>query len=145
MYMAIFSGGRWIRQQLAAAGPKFWTGQVNLPSPFSVEKQDSAWMLDLPGFSFLSFEGEQDGEDIKTLYKTRLGKADALLTEEEKSDVIEAAQEIFEHCIGIVGILDGLVLKQKSMERVPKFAAGFLTMLGLFLLYWVDAFGYLRS
>ena len=58
MYMAIFSGGRWIRSQLAGAQPEFWTSHTNA-GPALAEKTP----LGMPGFSFLSFDGDEDGED----------------------------------------------------------------------------------
>jgi len=81
MYMAIFSGGRWIRQQLADAGSDF-------------------------ELAFLSFEGDEDGEDIKKGFKIRLARAEMLLTPQERDEVVEEAQRLFEHCIALVHDLD---------------------------------------
>ncbi|TKA76709.1 hypothetical protein B0A55_03934 [Friedmanniomyces simplex] len=72
MYMAIFSGGRWIRQQLADAGPEF-------------------------ELAFLSFDGNEDGEDIKGVFKARLARAEGLLTPQERREVVEEAQRLFDH------------------------------------------------
>jgi len=97
MYMATFSGGRWIRQQLQDAGPGFWRVSETLRS----ETRDVT-----PGVSFLSFAGDKDGEDIKTAFKTQLAKADVLLTPEEKQEVVDEAKTIFENCIAMVEELD---------------------------------------
>jgi heme oxygenase len=113
MYMAIFSGGRWIRAQLASAEPEFWTSHTNA-GPALAEKTP----LGMPGFSFLSFDGDQDGEDIKVEYKRRLAEGEGLLTAEEREDVVEASRELFERCIAIVERLDGEVRKQEIRRRL---------------------------
>uniref|UniRef100_A0A093VGR6 Heme-binding protein HMX1 n=1 Tax=Talaromyces marneffei PM1 TaxID=1077442 RepID=A0A093VGR6_TALMA len=60
MYMALFNGGRWIRDQLVNAGPQFWLREES-------EKADS---LISPSFlSFWSFDGDEDGEDINALFE----------------------------------------------------------------------------
>ncbi|KAK4504708.1 hypothetical protein PRZ48_002670 [Zasmidium cellare] len=110
-YMAIFSGGRWIRQQLSNGGVDFWVGQPGGVLP----KND----LDVPGFSFLSFDGEQDGEDLKTLFKTRLADAELLLTMEEKQDVINVSQQLFDRCVLLVHELDQMVYRQKIRSWLP--------------------------
>jgi len=116
MYMAIFSGGRWIRQQLAGAGPEFWSGGVtNTEATGGDEKTAKAGT---PGFSFLSFPASsQDGEDIKAEYKTRLAEAERMLTPAEREDVIEAAKTLFEQCIELVLFLDTEVVKQELKKR----------------------------
>jgi heme oxygenase len=101
MYMAIFSGGRWVRQQLANAGVEFWTGD-NLMNVDSTMPQD----LDVSGFSFLSFDEEDDGEDLKALFKARLAEAETLLLPHERQDIIIAAQNTFRYCILQVRYLD---------------------------------------
>ena len=54
MYLAIFSGVRYIRHQLAKAGLEFWTGEFDV---VDFEKQ-SLMLLKMPDFSFLSLDGE---------------------------------------------------------------------------------------
>ncbi|KAK0284544.1 hypothetical protein LTR35_000846 [Friedmanniomyces endolithicus] len=81
MYMAIFSGGRWIRQQLAAAGPEC-------------------------ELSFLSFDGDEDGEDLKQDFKAGLARAEELLSPQERQEVVEEAQALFYRCIALVAVLD---------------------------------------
>jgi heme oxygenase len=88
MYLAIFSGGRWIRKQLRDAGEGFWMGEAPL--------------------SFWEFDGEQDGEDIKARFKEGFEEAVGLLTREEREDVIRQARKIFELCDKLVGELDKL-------------------------------------
>lgn len=141
MYMAIFSGGRWIRQQFAGAGKEFWTGE---PQTVPSEKNEKTEVQNLPGFSFLSFEGDQDGEDIKAEFKTRLAEAETMLTAEERQDVVQAAQELFEQCIGLVGELDRKVARQKVdlLALIALMLA--LLLVAMLGLYWFDNYGYLR-
>jgi heme oxygenase len=113
MYMAIFSGGRWIRSQRASAEPEFWTAHTNA-GPALAEKTP----LGMPGFSFLSFDGEQDGEDIKVEYKKRLAEGENLLSVEEREDITAASQELFERCIQIVKKLDVEVRKQHIKSQI---------------------------
>jgi len=113
MYMAIFSGGRWIRSQLASAEPEFWTAHTNA-GPALAEKTP----LGMPGFSFLSFDGDEDGEDIKVEYKKRLAEGEHLLSTEEREDITEASQELFERCIQIVKKLDVEVRKQHIRSQI---------------------------
>lgn len=113
MYMAIFSGGRWIRAQLASAQPEFWTSHTNA-GPAMAEKTP----LGMPGFSFLSFDGEQDGEDIKAEYKRRLVEGEDLLGKQEREDIVEASRELFEMCIKIVRKLDVEVRRREIVGRV---------------------------
>jgi len=113
MYMAIFSGGRWIRSQLASAEPEFWTSHTNA-GPALAEKTP----LGMPGFSFLSFDGDRDGEDIKVEYKKRLAEGEDLLSAQEREDITEASQELFERCIQIVKKLDVEVRRQHIMSQL---------------------------
>jgi heme oxygenase len=113
MYMAIFSGGRWIRSQLASAEPEFWTSHTNA-GPALAEKTP----LGMPGFSFLSFDGEEDGEDIKVEYKKQLAEGESLLTVQEREDIMEASQELFERCIAIVKKLDIEVRRQQIVSQL---------------------------
>lgn len=115
-YMAVFSGGRWIRQQLANAGPEFWTQQA---SALQIEKSEHSSLLEMPGFSFLSFDGDQDGEELKALFKTRLAEAEQILTEEEKLEVIDVAKELFDRCVLLVTELDRKVSKQHMLSWLP--------------------------
>ncbi|KAI5252003.1 hypothetical protein E4T42_03820 [Aureobasidium subglaciale] len=101
MYMAIFSGGRWIREQMTNSGPEFWG--VNHES----DKMEY-WVHGTlrPGFTLFCFSGARDGEDIKADFKTRLEEAEELLTAHERQDVVNEAQYIFEQCVAVVEDLD---------------------------------------
>jgi len=117
MYMATFSGGRWIRQQLGDAGADFWRIPPTLQSQLRKEKTT-------PGVSFLCFDGDRDGEDIKIDFKTRLAKADEMLTPEEKEEVIAEAKTIFTNCIGLVEALDEELGTAARVENVKQGSQG---------------------
>ncbi|KAK5136945.1 hypothetical protein LTR08_001452 [Meristemomyces frigidus] len=140
MYMAVFSGGRWIRMQFDGAGLEFWTGKTN---SILSEKQDGS--SSLPGYTFLSFPGAVDGEDIKKDFKSRLAETEALLTEEERDEVVEAAQELFDHCIQLVGELDKRVVRQQAGTLVPLAVILALVLAVMLGFYWSDNYGYLRA
>ena len=98
MYMALFNGGRWIRDQLLSAGSEFWqTSCLDQPQSPSV---------DFEYLSFWHFEGDTDGEDIKDEFKQRFQHAAAQLTSAERQDVMDEAVEIFKMCTKLVEWLD---------------------------------------
>ncbi|KAI6842297.1 hypothetical protein KC340_g5575 [Hortaea werneckii] len=138
MYMAIFSGGRWIRQQLAQAGPGFWTGTRH---DAIGEKSSETKKLEIPGFTFLSFDSEQDGEEMKAEFKSRLAETEVLLTDEERQEVIEAAQGLFDDCIGLVHELDIIVAKKKIAGIILPAVVLALLLALMSLLYWADRHG----
>lgn len=113
MYMAIFSGGRWVRQQLAQGGPTFWHAKP----PESGKSQFGSPNHPVPGFSLFYFEGERDGEDIKADFKAKLEHAEALLSEKERRDIVEEAHVIFESCIALVERLD---MELGTASRLPE-------------------------
>lgn len=97
-YMAIFSGGRWIRGGLLSAPPGFWPAH-----------HDEAKTLQDQGLSFWHFPGPHDGEDIKAEFKARLAAADLIFTPDERVDIIEEAKEIFKFCASLVDELDEII------------------------------------
>ncbi|KAF9739044.1 hypothetical protein PMIN06_005292 [Paraphaeosphaeria minitans] len=97
-YMAVFSGGRWIRGELVKPGPEFWSSGTDAGAPLTER-----------GLSLWSFHGTHDGEDIKGEFKERLLGAEALFTPDERVDVIEEAKTIFKLCAGLVHELDGML------------------------------------
>jgi heme oxygenase len=96
-YMAIFSGGRWIRGGLLNAPPGFWP------------EQGQEEGLEDRGLSLWHFPGEHDGEDIKAAFKDRLLGAETLFSPDERVDIIEEAKNIFRLCATLVEELDGMV------------------------------------
>lgn len=115
MYMAVFSGGRWIRQQLASAGTDFWLGSETLGS----EPDDEQIILQQPGFTFLSFDGDHDGEELKKSFKAQLDDADIKLTAKERQEVVAAGQDLFQHCINLIEEIDRDVWWQESTATWP--------------------------
>jgi hypothetical protein len=129
--MAVFSGGRWIRQQLAKGGSGFWIGI----GQHEFSELEKAHMLPhSPGFSFLSFDGYEDGEDIKMLFKARLAEAETLLTQQERQDIIAAARYLFDDCIALVRQLDHVVWWWKFWKMLPISMVVIGGLLVLFLL-----------
>jgi heme oxygenase len=135
LYMALFSGGRYLRALLQKAGPAFWSKSPShttldqspknaFPSerPRSFEEIDPSHIksyLDrtkssseslapgsTEGLQFFYFDGEEDGEDIKREFKKRFAEADILLSEGEKDDIVQEAQHIFIYMVEMVGELD---------------------------------------
>jgi heme oxygenase len=94
-YMAIFSGGRWIRGGLLKAPPGFWPAQEEA--------------LEDRGLSLWHFPGEHDGEDIKAEFKTRLLGAETLFSPDERVDIIEETKDIFRLCASLVDELDEMI------------------------------------
>lgn len=99
MYLALFNGGRWIRSQLlfpnrgtSPSSSQFWP---------AVSPNAEAGCL-----TFWQFDGDQDGTDVKTIFKSRFETLAAELTDLERQDVVEEAVEIFKICVGIVEELD---------------------------------------
>jgi heme oxygenase len=101
-YMAVFSGGRWIRAGLLRAGPDFWEAGRE-------DETASALPLQESGLSFWHFPGQFDGEDIKLEFKTHLAAAEALFTPDQRVDIIEEAKNIFGLCAILVEELDDMV------------------------------------
>lgn len=98
-YMAVFSGGRWIRAGLLRAGDGFWPPQTPEDGIALAER----------GLSFWHFPGAYDGEDIKAEFKLSLEEAEHLLTDDQRVDVIEEAKNIFQLCAEVVYELDDML------------------------------------
>ncbi|KAK5118996.1 hypothetical protein LTR62_000207 [Meristemomyces frigidus] len=141
MYMAIFSGGRWIRAQLKDAGPEFWKLSTD---KVVIDAKSLPNVLETPGLCFLCFDGEEDGEDIKREFKRRLVETEACLTFQERQEVVEEATHLFEHCIALVQQLDAVVLRQRALRIASVAALLGILLAGLGWLYWFDQYGYLE-
>ncbi|KAI0122943.1 hypothetical protein BJ170DRAFT_118466 [Xylariales sp. AK1849] len=93
LYMALFSGGRFIRASLARVAPSFWTATDQDPEILPLR--------------FFTFDAPQDGDEIKLAFKKRLAESsDSLLTADEREDVVAEAKCIFEFMVGVVEELD---------------------------------------
>ncbi|KAF2262967.1 heme oxygenase-like protein [Lojkania enalia] len=129
-YMAVFSGGRWIRGELVKAGEEFWVhrvrdgqgtdtqgkegkGQEEQSEEEMTQRKKSDW-----GLNFWYFAGEFDGEDIKVEFKRRLAAAESLFTPSERVDIIEEAKTIFKFSASLVEGLDEQL--GTDMEKVKR-------------------------
>ena len=54
------------------------------------------------GYSYLSFCGDDDGDDIREDFKARLANLEELLTQKEREDIVAEAKDIFESSIRLV-------------------------------------------
>ncbi|PQE15566.1 hem oxygenase-like multi-helical protein [Rutstroemia sp. NJR-2017a BBW] len=134
--MALFSGGRYLRAALKMAGgfEDFWNRDPSPVRPYSVTREaqnlvpssktavdeklrpsarqktrpECHQIMKKQGLSFFDFVGDEDGEDIKREFKKRIAEAEVLLTEGEKSDIIQEAQEIFSFMVMVVTELDSV-------------------------------------
>lgn len=100
LYMALFSGGRFMKASLSKIDPVFWT--ANNTKSAGSDREDG-----LP-LNFFTFDAPNGGDEIKAAFKKRLAESETLLTEEERDDVVVEAQRIFEFMVEIVGELDGV-------------------------------------
>lgn len=111
-YMAVFSGGRWIRAQLMEAGEGFWRQDAHMRGP-----------LQEKGLALWNFDGDCDGEDIKAEFKSRLAGVENLLSLEQRQEIIEEAKEIFRFSAVLVDELDEKLQTNMSLLK-PRRRAG---------------------
>lgn len=114
LYMAIFSGGRWIRAQLHGAGRDFWTASTTADSvkPDDDEKPTLEELREVEnlGLSLWFFDSEQDGEEIKAEFKRRLNEGEYILTPAQRDDIMLESQDIFDRFKAMVDDLDAAFL-----------------------------------
>ena len=118
LYMAIFSGGRWIRGELVGVGEDFWSAN----QPPKVELQEQEGMLEnfeTLGLSFWFHPGQRDGEDINKEFRLRLRDGDHILTASQRKDIVKEGSQIFDWCSALVEELDCLVggVAKPSIEK----------------------------
>jgi heme oxygenase len=111
MYMALFNGGRIIRNHLIGAGSGFW--QVSkTPANFErVSKELGAHEARLSAvlvdhLQFWCFDSDSDGDDIKEDSKGRFDIAATQLSASERVDIVDEAVRIFEMLREMVDWLD---------------------------------------
>ncbi|KAI3334334.1 hypothetical protein F4824DRAFT_211844 [Ustulina deusta] len=106
LYMALFSGGRFIRASLENIYPAFWIpASAQQPTPAALA---NSTMTGVQPLSFFRFKTHEDGEDLKHEFKKRLLESEYYLTIPEREEVIEEARRIFEYMIQLVGELDDI-------------------------------------
>ena len=113
MYMALFNGGRWMRQQMVNAGPSFW--QVDTSASDQNYGVLSFWFFDL---------STSDGEELKSTFKTCFEKIASRLTDPQRSDIISEANKLFKICIDLVSFLDRIMLPSTMAGSVSSQSTG---------------------
>ncbi|KAL8650665.1 MAG: hypothetical protein Q9210_003694 [Variospora velana] len=89
-YMALFSGGRYIRSKLRAGLSQ------------SISSASSTEQNKVTGLAFWEFPGERDGEDLKLEYKRRVAALSIQLTDKERVDIVEEGIYIMVSLTGLV-------------------------------------------
>lgn len=114
MYMAVFAGGRYVREDLADAGEKFWRKHGYSKNPG--EEANKPADMDRLGYSFLSFDADDDGLEIERIFRHNLLEAEDLLDEDEKKDVVTESQAIFNLTIDLVAELQQSIRPDDDAE-----------------------------
>jgi hypothetical protein len=73
--------------------------------------------------AFFHFPGDEDG-DIKRCFKRCFTKAEALLSDQEKDDIVCEAQYIFAFLVELIGEMDHEQLSRRQ-NALPKWGPGF--------------------
>ncbi|KAK3327916.1 hypothetical protein B0T19DRAFT_177448 [Cercophora scortea] len=148
LYMALFSGGRFIRATLETAGTDFWSKKSEpvLPSmrpcekPIPIQSRQPrdhghsqcttgdalSSSQETPSFGsleFFRFATPMDGEDLKTEFKRRLIESESLLTEGEREDIVQEAQCIFDNMILLITQLDGVFENRSPSNSLDGWAS----------------------
>ncbi|KAH7033254.1 uncharacterized protein B0I36DRAFT_361947 [Microdochium trichocladiopsis] len=109
LYMALFSGGRFIRAALEAAGPAFWAVPADIsPSPLASPnvRPETKERNDVGPLQFFRFNTSDDGEGLKQMFKDRLMELEVLLSDTEREEIVQEAQNIFDFMVKMVMELD---------------------------------------
>ncbi|PON24104.1 hypothetical protein TGAM01_v207115 [Trichoderma gamsii] len=130
LFMALFAGGRFIRATLEKAGEEFWqtvpehikpTMQPCEPAPIigsSLEQiEEINHSKNIMPLRFWSFDSENDGEDLKQEYKTKLLQWESELTAEEREDILQESVYILENIGLLVGQLDAVCSEVQDDEK----------------------------
>ena len=115
LYMALFSGGRYIRARLRQAGAGFW-GEGERRMGNDDEKGDAVDRC----LGFWTFEGEEDGEDFKVEFKARFASVEGMLTEVEKEEVVQEAVFIMHSITAVVVEISEAVGTDVSMAAAGR-------------------------
>ncbi|KAB8296117.1 hypothetical protein EYC80_008911 [Monilinia laxa] len=147
LYMALFSGGRYLRAALKMAGgfEDFWDRDASPVRPYEATqapkptqssskgsseeeirqsarrqaRSECSQTVKKHGLQFFDFVGDEDGEDIKCEFKRRIAEAEGLLTDGEKADIIKEAQAIFSFMVMMVTELDAICgTMEEALETV---------------------------
>ncbi|KAK3398907.1 hypothetical protein B0T20DRAFT_351238 [Sordaria brevicollis] len=122
LYMALFSGGRILRNSLKKAGPEFWKTKCDPIMPFNkacaYPDKSHATAPISERLRFFHFNTAQDGEDLKREFKRRLVEAEDLLTTSERARIVHEAIHVFENMIALVSQLDHVFLEGTRDDSV---------------------------
>lgn len=91
-YLALFSGGRYIRSELRAADNRFWNGR----------EPDEA-------LGFWCFDGGDDGEDLRMEFKRRFAEVQEGLSWVEREEVVGEAVNVMRSMIEVVEEMAGVL------------------------------------
>ncbi|KAK0719798.1 hypothetical protein B0H67DRAFT_643111 [Lasiosphaeris hirsuta] len=133
LYMALFSGGRFIRGSLEAAGTLFWGKKASPLSPGANPAGSTGEVEganDIFPLAFFRFETPHDGEDLKIEFKRRLAEVETVLTPDEYNDVVQEAVCIFDNMILLITQLDGVCEHRSPSNSLDGWAAALMPRLG---------------
>ncbi|KAI0201270.1 hypothetical protein F4808DRAFT_132433 [Astrocystis sublimbata] len=121
LYMALFSGGRFIRASLEGIYPEFWvpasaSASVQKTTPGAFPSDDASTAGPQP-LNFFRFDTPVDGEDLKLELKQRLLDSEGRLTESERGEIVQEACRIFDYMIRLVGELDDVCRTDKEVDE----------------------------
>ncbi|KAI1125360.1 heme oxygenase-like protein [Nemania abortiva] len=112
LYMALFSGGRFIRASLEDVYPAFWVpASAQRPMPATLANATS---METQPLSFFRFDTPEDGEDLKLEFKKRFLDSEGVLTETEREEIVQEARCIFDYMIQLVDELDDICEEDKE-------------------------------
>ncbi|KAI0446556.1 heme oxygenase-like protein [Xylaria telfairii] len=104
LYMALFSGGRFIRASLENICPTFWVpASAQQPTPTTFTNVGGTRALPI---NFFKFDTPTDGQDLKLEFKQRLLDSEGVITETERHEIVQEARCIFDYMIRLVDELD---------------------------------------
>jgi len=145
LYLALFSGGRYLRSQLRAANTQSWRLG---PAP----DLDS----DAP-LQFWCFDGDEDGEDLKAEFKARVKGLEGQLTAEERREVVQEGVEVMRRLVEVVEEIAAGVetseAEDEGAERVttmttaaamvtPQMTVGLLLLLSILKMLGIGGCGF---
>lgn len=136
LYMALFSGGRFLRATLEEAPSVFWKAKADSVASCGCACYEPTGEK-LP-LSFFRFATPEDGEDLKREFKRRLAEVEETLSDHEMAEVVQEAICVFDNIVLLVSQLDGVCdgdassgnTSPKSFEEgwaaalLPKFLGG---------------------
>ncbi|KAI1192008.1 hypothetical protein F5B17DRAFT_426036 [Nemania serpens] len=112
LYMALFSGGRFIQASLEDIYPAFWIpASAQRPTPATLA---SVAFTETQPLNFFRFDTPEDGEDLKLEFKKRLLDSEGVLTGPEREEIIQEARRIFDYMMRLVGELDDICSTDKE-------------------------------